>query len=94
MFVGVVRKVRAELGRVYGRGCVFGVVRTVQSLKASVCVSVCVCVCVCVCCVCVVCVCVCVWDCKNGTKLSCVCSGFLIQRHGVVLGIGSDVRGY
>ena len=74
MFVGVVRKVRAELGRVYGRGCVFGVVRTVQSLKASVCV--------------------CVWDCKNGTKLSCVCSGFLIQRHGVVLGIGSDVRGY
>ena len=46
--------------------------------------------------VCVVCVrvCVCVWDCKNGTKLSCVCSGFLIQRHGVVLGIGSDVRGY
>ena len=41
-----------------------------------------------------VCVCVCVWDCKNGTKLSCVCSGFLIQRHGVVLGIGSDVRGY
>ena len=78
MFVGVVRKVRAELGRVYGRGCVFGVVRTVQSLKVSVCV----------------CVCVCVWDCKNGTKLSCVCSGFLIQRHGVVLGIGSDVRGY
>ena len=27
-------------------------------------------------------------------RLSCVCSGFLIQRHGVVLGIGSDVRGY
>ena len=55
MFVGVVRKVRAELGRVYGQGHVFGVVRTVQSLKASVCV------------------CVFVWDCKNGTKLSCDC---------------------
>ena len=40
MFVGVVRKVRAELGRVYGRVCVFGVVRMVQSLKASVCVCV------------------------------------------------------
>ena len=52
VFVGVVRKVRAELGRVYGQGCVFGVVTTVQSLKASVCV--------------------CVWDCENGTKLSCV----------------------
>ena len=44
--------------------------------------------------------CVCVWDCKNGTKLSCVCSGFLIQRHGVVLGrqrlldvVWDDVRG-